>query len=85
MKLPRRTPDRGTLADCDNCLFGRYHRYQFGIRAQRNPRERISVFSVTRVTYVKPIYIIAMGVAIFAALAFAIGPDVVRYIKISAM
>jgi hypothetical protein len=32
----------------------------------------------------KAIYI-ATGIAIFAALAFAIGPDVVRYIKISAM
>jgi hypothetical protein len=32
----------------------------------------------------KPIYI-AMGIAIFAVFAFAIGPDVVRYIKISAM
>ena len=36
------------------------------------------------VTHMKPIYI-ATGIAIFAALAFAIGPDVVRYIKISAM
>ena len=32
----------------------------------------------------KPIYI-ATGIAIFAALAFAIGHDVVRYITISAM
>jgi hypothetical protein len=36
------------------------------------------------VTYMKPIYIVT-GIAIFAALAFAIGPDVMRYIRISAM
>jgi hypothetical protein len=44
------------------------------------------VFSTMRVTFMTPIYIATgISIVVIAAIAFAIGPDVVRYLRIRSM